>query len=134
MTTLYKKHIDNFLSNFHENIEFIYGGITENTFEERKTQHIKDKQPTMCNSSWIISNKSITTINIKDINKLDNYKNLIAEVEQYLINELNKKYGNKCKNDRNRDGTISQRGGAGVQLNNLQLNDAVKFYIFYKLQ
>ena len=38
MTTLYKKHIDNFLSNFHENLEFIYGGITENTFEERKNQ------------------------------------------------------------------------------------------------
>ena len=55
MTTLYKKHIDNFLFNFHENIEFIYGGITENTFEKRKIQHIKDKQPTMCNSSWIIS-------------------------------------------------------------------------------
>ena len=133
MTTLYKKHIDNFLFNFHENIEFIYGGITENTFEKRKIQHIKDKQPTMCNSSWIISNKAITTINIKDINKLDYYRNLIAEVEQYLINELNKKYGNKCKNDRNHDGTIAQRGGAGVQLNNLQLNDAVKFYIFYKL-
>jgi hypothetical protein len=130
MTTLYKKHIDNFLSNFHENIEFIYGGVTENTFEERKTQHISDN---IFNSSWIISNKAITTINIKDINKLDHYRNLIAEVEQYLINELNKKYGNKCKNDRKRDGTISQLGGAGVQNKNLQLNDAYKLYIYYKL-
>lgn len=133
MSTLHRKHIDNFLSKVDTNIKYIYGGVTENTFEERKIQHIKDKQPTICNSSWIISEKAITTINIKYIDKLEDYRNLIAEVEQYLINELNKKYGNKCKNDRNRDGTISQRGGAGVQLNNLQLNDAVKFYIFYKL-
>ena len=132
MSSLHKNHIDNFLSNFHETIEFIYGGITENTLEERKTPHIRDKQPTICNS-LIISTKAITTINIKDVNKLESYRVLISEIEQYLINELNTKYGNKCKNDRNRDGTISQRGGAGVQLNNLQLNDAVKFYIFYKL-
>jgi hypothetical protein len=131
MSSLHKNHIDNFLSNFHENIEFIYGGITENTLEERRTQHIIDKQPTICNS-WVISKKAITTINIKDINKLDNYKTLITEVEQYLINELNTKYGNKCQNGRNRDGQISQRGGSGVQLKNLQVNDAVKFYIFYK--
>ena len=132
MSSLHKNHIDNFLSNFHETIEFIYGGITENTLEERKTQHIRDKQPTICNSSWIISKKAITTINIKDVNKVESYRVLIAEIEQYLIDELNKKYGNKCKNDRNRDGTMAQRGGSGVQLKNLQLNDAVKFYIFYK--
>jgi len=133
MTTLHKKHIDNFLSNFNNNIEFIYGGITENSLEGRRTRHIKDRQPSMCNSSWVISKKAITTINIKKNDKLEDYKDLITEIEQYLINELNKKYGNKCKNDRNRDGIISQRGGAGVQLNNLQLNDAIKFYIFYKL-
>ena len=131
MSSLHKNHIDNFLSNFHENIEFIYGGITENTLEERRTQHIRDKQPTICNS-WIISKKAITTINIKDVNKLETYRVLISEIEQYLIDELNKKYGNKCQNGRNRDGQISQRGGSGVQLKNLQLNDAVKFYIFYK--
>ncbi len=58
MSTLYKKHIDNFLFNFNENIEFIYGGITENTLEERRTQHINNKQPSACNSLWIISKKT----------------------------------------------------------------------------
>lgn len=134
MSRLYKNHINNFLLNFDENIEFIYGGITENTLEERKTQHIRDKQPSICDASWIISKKAITTINIKDVNKLETYRGLIAEIEQYLINELNTKYGNKCKNDRNIYGTISQRGGAGVQTQNLQINDSIKFYIFYKLK
>ena len=133
MSTLYKNHINNFLLNFDENIEFIYGGITENTLEERKSQHIRDKQPTICNS-WIILKKAITTINIKDVNKLETYRVLISEIEQYLINELNTKYGNKCKNDRNMDETIAQRGGSGVQTQNLQINDAIKFYIFYKLK
>lgn len=132
---LYKRHINNFfLFKFNENIEYIYGGITENSFEERKSQHIKDNQPSECHSSWMISKKAITTINIKHKNKVEEYKNLISYVEQYLIDELDKKYGNKCKNDRNKNKTIAQRGGAGVQTQNLQLGDAVKFYIFYKLK
>jgi hypothetical protein len=133
MSALYKKNIDNFLSKFNEKINFIYGGVTENTFEERKTGHI-NKNRTRFNSSWIISDKAITTINIKNINKLDDYRGLITEVEQYLIDKLNEKYGDKCINNRNKDETIAQRGGAGVQNQNLQLNDAYKLYIFYKLE
>ena len=37
----------------------------------------------------VVSKKAITTINIKDINKLESYRGLIAEIEQYLIDELN---------------------------------------------
>ena len=131
--SLHKRHIDNFLSNFNKNIEYIYGGITENSFEERKTQHIENNQPSKCDLSWVISDKAITTINIKHTSKLEKYKKLISDIEQYLIDELNEKYKNKCKNDKNKNGTIAHRGGAGVQSQNLQVNDAVKFYIFYKL-
>ncbi len=81
----------------------------------------------------LFQKKPITTINIKDITKNTGYKNLIKEIEQYLITELNKKYGNKCKNDKNSDGSISQRGGSGVMVENLQQNDSIKFYIFYKI-
>lgn len=130
---LHKKHIDNFLSNFKDDIKYIYGGITENGLEKRRQTHITDKEPSVCNSTWLISQKAITTINIKDITKIEHYRDLIKKTEQYLIDELNIKYGNKCKNDRNINGAIAQRGGAGVQIQNLQLNDAVKFYIFYKL-
>lgn len=131
---LHKKHIDNFLSKFKDDIKYIYGGITENGLEKRRQSHITDKEPSVCNSTWLISQKAITTINIKDINKLEYYKFLITEIEQYLIDELANKYDNKCKNDRNKNGTIAQKGGAGVKIKNLQLGDAVKFYIFYELK
>lgn len=134
MSSLHKIHIDIFLSKFHENIEFIYGGVTENTLDERRHQHIRIKQPTICDSSWIISKKAITTINIKYVNKLEAYRVLISEIEQYLIDKLNKKFENKSKNDRNIDKTTAHRGGCGIQINNLQLNDFIKFYIFYKLK
>ena len=110
MSSLHKIHIDIFLSKLHENIEFIYGGVTENTLDERRNQHIRIKQPTtICDSSWIISKKAITTINIKYVNKLEAYRVLISEIEQYLIDELNKKFENKSKNDRNIDGTMAHR-------------------------
>jgi len=126
-----KRHINIFLSKFNEDINNIYGGTTENTLEKRKYQHINNMKPYICNSSWKISQKPITTINIKNINNIKTYKDNIALVEQYLIDELDKKYGEKCINSRNNDGSISQRGGAGVQLEKIHLNDAYKFYIFY---
>jgi hypothetical protein len=131
--SLYKTNINKYLNSatFPSNIKCIYGGITENTFEARKLKHVQDNKPPTCDKSWIISDKSITTITIKDMSKLEQYKKLIEVVEQYLIDELDKKFGNKCKNDRNNDGTIAQRGGAGVTIENLQEGDKVKLYIFY---
>jgi hypothetical protein len=132
MTGIYKKHIDDFLNNFTEKIQYIYGGITQDILEERKQDHINDRQPSICDNSWVISQKAITTINIKYMSKLEQYKNSITEVENYLIIELDKKYGNKCKNNRTNAGIIAQRGGAGVRIADLQQDDKIKFYIFYK--
>jgi hypothetical protein len=130
MEPIHKLNIDNFLLRFEEDVKYIYGGITENSFEERRQEHIRHRQP-LCDFTWIISERAITTINIKNEN-ID-YYDKIKDTEQYLIDKLNEKFGNKCKNDRNNDGNIAQRGGAGVQNQNLELNDAIKFYIFYKL-
>jgi hypothetical protein len=130
MSNIYKNHIDNFLSNFQENINSIYGGITEHELYKRKDQHIKSKEPKNCNSEWIISDKAITTINITNKHSNEYYKKIVSDVEQYLIDELFNKYNDKCKNDINKDGTPAKRGGNGI---NIILGDSIKFYIFYKL-
>lgn len=132
--TLRKSYIDTYLKNFDENnknVEFIYGGITENSLKQRRNEHIQKKQIKEFDETWIISEKPITTIRILDANKLEYYKKLVADVEQYLINKLNEKYKKQCKNDRNNNGGIAQQGGKGGQIN---LNDSIKFYIFYKLK
>lgn len=137
----HKINIDNFLNNKNKKnlppneyeCEYIYGGVTENTMNTRRTEHIRDRKPVECDSNWIISQKAITTITINDDTpeKLEQYKQTISGVEQYLINALDKKYERKCVNDRNNDMTIAQRGGAGIRLNK---NDKYEVYIFYKIK
>jgi hypothetical protein len=56
------------------------------------------------------------------------------EIENYLIEGLNIKYGKKCVNARNDDNTMTQTGGAGVDEDELKLRDEFKFYIFYELK
>lgn len=104
----------------------VYGGITKDTIEDRLQQHIYDNQPRQINSEWIIFNdKPITTINIKH----NTNHNLVSQIEEYLIEQLNHKFGIQCINDRNQNGSIAHRGGAGEH--DIQLGDQYKLYILY---
>lgn len=132
----HKRNIDNYLAEFDKDVKFIYGGAAIESIEERKKTHISNRDFN-CNSTWIIS-ESITTIPIENKNvnnkdtELEKYKIFVSKVEQYLIDKLGQKYDIVCRNDRNDDGNMAQRGGAGITPI-LKFGDSVKIYIFYKL-
>jgi hypothetical protein len=137
---LHKKHIVNFLNKFNttygENVEYIYGGVTKDPLNIRRNGHIDARPPSplLCTRDWKISEKPITTITIRDMSKLDEYYNLIAQVEQYLIDCLGQCYPDaRFVNDIREDGRIAQMGGAGVDIKKMKLGDEFKMYIFYKL-
>lgn len=125
------KYINKFVN--PEQVKYIYGGITEEEIEYRKTQHIRDNKPEECNKKWKIISIPNTSIDILSNNHelIEEYKTEIEELENHLIAKLNKKYELKCVNARDKDNTIQQTGGRGL---NIQLGDEVKFYIFYELK
>lgn len=108
-----KDTIDNKISEL-PNITMIYGGATDKTLNDRKKEHINtDNRFNGMKSRLIYSTKSFK---------------LVKEIEEYLIEELAKKYKNKCINDRNNNGQIAQRGGAGIR----EGSKLYRFYIMYK--
>jgi hypothetical protein len=103
--------------------KYIYGGITEKYLKTRLSQHKEKKEPPQCNEKFKI--KKICEIrNIND----ENIK-LVSNLENYLINELDKKFQKKCINTRTKTGTSKQTGGLGNKLNK---NDTCRFYIMYE--
>jgi hypothetical protein len=128
---IYKSNIDKFISFHLEEIQkyHIYGGVSKQKLDDRKNQHINDKKPLECNDEWNIV--KITTLTIKDINKLEEYKNLITEIENYLINKLGKVNINKCVNSKDNFGFLDQTGGRGVDIDDMKVGDEYKFYLFY---
>ncbi len=125
--SIYKLNIDKALNNFQiQHNEFIYGGITKNTIEERLHQHINNRQPIGVNSYWkMYKDKPITRINIKH----NTPPELLSEIENYLIEKLFEKYEDRCLNDRNIDGTPAQRGGTGEH--DIEVGETYSIYIMY---
>lgn len=128
---IYKSNIDKFISSNLEDIQkyYIYGGVSKQELNDRKTQHINDKKHIEFNDEWEIV--KITTLTIKDINKLEEYKILITDIENYLINKLGEVNFNKCVNYKNNFGFLDQTGGRGVDINDMEIGDEYKFYLFY---
>lgn len=125
---IYILNIDQKLQNLvSENPMFVYGGITEQHLETRRQQHVYKKQPKQCDNTWII--EKVTTIKITNKYSLEYYKKLISDVETYIINKLFETFNNKCTNDKNKNGMMAQRGGAGENIN---IGDVVQVYIYYK--
>ena len=58
-----------------------------------------------CNNKWEI--KKISHINITNKYTIDEFINAISHLEQYLIDSLDKDYGDYCVNDRKINGNIS---------------------------
>lgn len=113
-----------------DSIEYIYGGVTEDTLKIRKSAHVKNKQPPTCDNTWKI--ETVTSILITNEYTKSEFKKLIKEVENYIINSLDAKFGSKCQNDRNKNNAIAQRGGAGISVKNIGIGDNYKIYICYK--
>jgi len=107
---------------------YVYGGISEN-IDDRHVQHINTRNPKECNNNWKI--EEISHIKITNKYTIDEFINTISQLEQYLIDSLDKKYGNYCINDRKMNGNISQKGGSGLNNHNLQIGDKVSLYVFY---
>ncbi len=128
---IYKSNIDKFISSNLEDIQnyYIYGGVSKQDLNDRQTQHINDKKPIECNDKWEI--KKITTLTIKDNNKFEEYKILITDIENYLINKLCEVNLNKCVNSKNNLGFLDQTGGRGVDIDDMEIGDEYKFYLFY---
>jgi len=114
--TLQRK-IDAFVEGLNENkISCIYGGQTYRDVEVRKKEHIAE-------------DNKFRKMNIYEIPDCQTKNpNQSQYAENYLINKLDEKFSTKCINDRNDDGTIAQRGGAGENNSNVIHN----FYIMYK--
>ena len=128
---IYKSNIDKFISLNLEDIRlyYIYGGVSKQDLNDRKKQHINDKKPIECNDEWNIV--KITTLTIKNINKLEEYKNLITEIENYLINKFGEVNINRCVNSKDNLGFLDQTGGRGVDIDDMKIGDEYKFYLFY---
>lgn len=116
----YRKIIDEFISRLPTNIKNIYGGITKRDLVKRQNEHIKS-------SNDFKGMKIIELFTIKLMSERDMLQ--IVCNENYLINELNNKFGDKCINDKNIDGSPAQRGGAGMDDD---ITDEYKFYVMYK--
>lgn len=59
---------------------------------------------------------------------IDEFINTISQLEQYLIDSLDRNYGDYCVNDRKMNGNISQKGGSWLNNHNLQIGDKVYMY------
>lgn len=132
MEKIYNYHTNKILNFLRQNNyqgHYVYGGITEQDIIVRKNQHINTNQPIQCNNNWNIV--EISHIKINNKYTINDYINIIAQLEQFLINNLNNIYGFNCVNNRNINGNIAQMGGNGLNNNNLQYGDKIKLYVFY---
>ena len=98
----------------YSNITMIYGGATEQTLNTRKTQHIE-------------TDNRFNGMKIKCVHTTASHKTA-KEAEEYLIEFLDKKFKKKCINNHNNNGTIAQRGGAGLPENHKKY----RIYIMFK--
>jgi hypothetical protein len=125
MSGLTKTNIDRGINKFlSESTRKVYGGITDQTIDERKQEHVNTNDPKGSNENMKI--EKLTTITITD---LDRDGALVKWAEMYLINTLSEKFKKKCLNDRNKDGSIAQRGGAGAHYS---VGKQYKIYIMYE--
>lgn len=127
-----KHNINVFFNNLDVNkYDKVYVGVTEDELRQRKYQHIKNKK-IGCNNSWKIMKIPHTNIKIENETKINEYIEGIKKVENYLIKCCGEKFNDKCVNDRNKDGTLSQTGGYGKNTTTVNVDDVNKFYFFYK--
>jgi hypothetical protein len=113
-----KNEIDNFINDFNENhlnVNMIYGGATDKNIFHRKNEHINE-------------NNNFDNMHIKKVTSDISSYNNIKELEQYLINKLDEKFGDKCINDRNNNGEIAQRGGNGLNPD----SEHYRLYVMWK--
>ncbi len=104
------KMIDDYVDNLDKPIKFIYGGITEQPHKERHKQHRLED-----------TNYKGTKIKLITWRK-NHTKELIKDVETYLIYKLRQKYPTQTYNK-------TSQGGGGMQYNTA---DLYNFYIIYK--
>lgn len=92
----------------NEHFIYVYGGITDQPLETRRRQHILDNQPYGTDNSVLI--ERLLRLEIKGQQTVDQIK----LAENFLINYLDERYPTILRNDRNLDGRVAQRGGAGI--------------------
>lgn len=99
------KKIDEFINSIDARaVRHIYGGQTSKGLETRRAQHQNE-------------NNRFIGLGIYAICETTSSKQTVL-LEGYLIQKLSDKFGDKCLNDKNKDGTVAQRGGAGMNPEN----------------
>jgi len=137
LINMFKNNNTNYLSEIH-GCKAMYAGVTGDTISDRIQEHIIT-QEFKCDVTWQFM--EVSSIDVKynedegdnrDVFGIpDKYKKLISTVENHLINEAFRLFGNKCKNSTKNDGTVMQTGGRGI--NDINNGDVFFVYIFYKM-
>ena len=117
-------------------IKYVYGGITKQLIDKRFKQHINKNNDFLglveFDKEWNFYKKPLIFVEIKNIFSIDEYLIYIKDLENFLINELFNKFGEKCVNSKNKNGCMKQTGGAGINKNNLKIGDVIRFYVCFK--
>lgn len=127
----YFKMVDRRFEDFNEeDVDLMYAGASMNA-RERVKQHITnglftvDGEQHFPDKTW--SRKNLFNITVGESPQ---DKELVANIEQYIIEKTIKMYGNKCLNSRNNDGSITQSGGRGLVYEGE--SNKIYFYILFK--
>ena len=120
----------------NKKIKYLYGGITKQLIDKRFRQHLNKENDFLglveFDKAWNFYKKPIIFIEITDKFAIEEYLICIKNLENFLINELFSKFGEKCVNSKNKFGLMKQTGGAGINKTNLKVGDVIRFYICFK--
>jgi hypothetical protein len=128
MTEQKLNEIDSKLSDLFKvnDIQYIYGGITQQPILRKWQQQAQLRQPPEFDFSWEQPSKDsvLTSVVLLDRDMtIDEYKDMIIYIDSYLVKRLYEMFGTKCVN----------RPGEMIVLSHMDYGDVFQFYVFYKL-
>lgn len=110
----------------HENVQCIYGGVTNKNIDEQVEKHINDSDDMIddtfkvCELMWYKLNKDQDFLN-------ESYDYVNEKATKSLIEYLNTVYGKRCINNENVINDIMLLENDGEEF-----GDTIVFYVMYK--
>ena len=108
-------------------IQYIYGGITQQPISRKWQQQAQLKYPPEFDFTWEKSSQDsvLTRVILLDTHiTFEEYTENIIYIDSYLVKRLYEIFGSKCVN----------RPGEILGLKHMNYGDVFQFYIFYKKQ
>lgn len=103
-----------------KNIIRVYGGVSKD-LEKRYFKHVRENNPLNSRNMEVCVLYSLTVENV------DQDQETIKNAENYLINELDRIFGECCENARTPRGVIKQREDTSIG----EVGDVYQIYIMY---